>query len=129
MKVVAARRIAYIILAAALFVVAALQVQNDSRTLHDPTALTGYYLLGLMIFLALFNLRKKLPGVFIRLRVAAPCNERVDRGEFSLNSARVGLLRHRVRNGAEDQKRKGPSPCKREIPREDADDRSDGASE
>lgn len=60
MKLDATRRWAYIILAAALFVVAALQVQNDSRTLHDPTALIGYYLFGLMIFLALFNLRKKL---------------------------------------------------------------------
>ena len=60
MKAESARRLAYIVLTAALFVVAALQVQNDSRTLTDPTPLTGYYLFGLMIFLAVFNTRKKL---------------------------------------------------------------------
>ena len=60
MKADSARRLAYIVLTAALFVVVALQVQNDSRTLTDPTPLTGYYLFGLMIFLALFNTRKKL---------------------------------------------------------------------
>ena len=52
MKADSARRLAYIVLTAALFVVVALQVQNDSRTLTDPTPLTGYYLFGLMIFLA-----------------------------------------------------------------------------
>ena len=56
----ATRRFAYIILATALFVVAALQVQVSSRTLQEPTALIGYFLFGLMIFLGLFNLRKKL---------------------------------------------------------------------
>ena len=60
MKADSARRLAYIVLTAALFVVVALQVQNDSRTLTDPTPLTGYYLFGLMIFLAVFNTRKKL---------------------------------------------------------------------
>ena len=60
MNLDATRRLAYIILAVALFVLAALQVQVDSRTLQEPTALIGYYLFGLMLFLGLFNLRKKL---------------------------------------------------------------------
>lgn len=60
MNIDTTRRLAYIILAAALFLVAALQVQAASRTLDESTALIGYFLFGLMIFLALFNLRKKL---------------------------------------------------------------------
>jgi len=60
MKLTTARRVTYLILAVALFIVAALQVQIGSRTLHDPAVLTGYYLFGLMVVLGLFNLRKKL---------------------------------------------------------------------
>ena len=63
MNIDTTRRLAYIVLAAALFVVAALQMQVDSRTLDDSTPLIGYVLFALMIFLALFNLRKKLSMV------------------------------------------------------------------
>ena len=63
MKTTTVRRVAYLILAVALFVVAALQVQNSARTLRDPAILTGYYLFGLMVLLGLFNLRKKLSMV------------------------------------------------------------------
>lgn len=63
MKAATARRVAYLILAAAVFLVAALQVRNGARTLHDPAILTGYYLFGLMVLLGLFNLRKKLSMV------------------------------------------------------------------
>ncbi len=77
MNLATARRVAYLILAVALFVVAALQVQNGARTLHDPAILTGYYLFGLMVLLGLFNLRKKLSmvplgkaSVWLRVHVA-----------------------------------------------------------
>ncbi len=77
MKFTTTRRIAYLILAAAVFVAAALQAQRGARVLEDPAILTGYYLLGLMIFLALFNTRKKLSmvplggaAVWLRVHVA-----------------------------------------------------------
>ncbi len=77
MKFTTTRRIAYLILAAAVFVAAALQAQRGARVLEDPAILTGYYLLGLMIFLALFNARKKLSmvplgraAVWLRVHVA-----------------------------------------------------------
>ncbi len=63
MNVITKRRFGYLILAAALFVVAALQVRAGARVLEDPAVLTGYYLIGLMIFLGLFNVRKKLSMV------------------------------------------------------------------
>lgn len=60
MKLTTARRVVYLIIVAALFVVAAVQAQIGFRTLQDPAILTGYYLFGLMILLGAFNLRKKL---------------------------------------------------------------------
>ena len=77
MKVATNRRIAYLILAAAVFVAAAVYSQQAARGLEDPAVVTGYYLPGLMIFLALFNARKKLSmvplgraAVWLRVHVA-----------------------------------------------------------
>lgn len=77
MKVATTRRIAYLILAAAVFVAAALYAQQLALGLEDPAVVTGYYLLGLMIFLALFNARKRLSmvplgraAVWLRVHVA-----------------------------------------------------------
>ncbi len=77
MKLTTTRRIAYLILAAALFVAAALYAQRGARALEDPAVPTGYYLLGLIIFLALFNARKTLSmvplgsaAVWLRMHVA-----------------------------------------------------------
>lgn len=77
MRLFTARRLTFTLAIVVLFALAAVQARIIDLKTHDPAVISGYYLIGLIVLLGAFNLRKKLAMVplgsaatWLRLHVA-----------------------------------------------------------